>query len=69
MTATEPTISIELTERQQSVTIDALYDKSAETDRYLSSYRGHRKARTARQLLRGAPRPLRGTQRPARGLA
>ncbi|MEH0490568.1 hypothetical protein QBA78_36540 [Streptomyces scabiei] len=39
MTATEPTISIELTERQQSVTIDALYDKSAETDRYLSSYR------------------------------
>ncbi|MDX3275567.1 MULTISPECIES: hypothetical protein [Streptomyces] len=39
MTATEPTISIELTERQQSVALDALYDKSAETDRYLSSYR------------------------------
>ncbi|WP_327357813.1 hypothetical protein [Streptomyces sp. NBC_01304] len=39
MTATQPTISIELTERQQSVLLDALYERSAEMDRYLSSYR------------------------------
>ncbi|MGW0881327.1 hypothetical protein [Streptomyces sp. NPDC002671] len=39
MTAAGPTISIELTEHQQAVVLDALYDKSIETDRYLGSYR------------------------------
>ncbi|MEU9267225.1 glutaredoxin family protein [Streptomyces sp. NPDC048251] len=39
MTTAVPTIGIELTEHQQAVLLDALYDKSIETDRYLSAFR------------------------------